>query len=181
MEFRPSEYFLDLIQNAQESTFHMEVRDTYAEPEESEPLRRFINGDPEPPNGYDKDDWIELVETLTGRGVSMSRIRVVSVPHSDYQRWLLSVAGSSVQAGEDIRYLPRRRIHPKDVPADDWWLLDGQRVAFNLVNENGKPAGAAITDDLGIAAYCRSVKERLWSLATPYREYVNESTVNTAQ
>ncbi|WP_433654006.1 DUF6879 family protein [Nocardia sp. CA-128927] len=167
---------MDLILSARVSAFHMEVRDTYAEPEESEPLRRFINGEPEPSDGYDKDDWIDLVEKMTGRGVTMSRVRVVTVPHSDYQRWLLSVAGSSVAAGEDIRYLPRHLVGPEDVPSDDWWLLDGQQVAFNLVDRDGRPAGAAVTTDPEIIGYCERVKDRLWQLATRYREYASGST-----
>ncbi|WP_040775712.1 DUF6879 family protein [Nocardia pneumoniae] len=166
---------MELFDEARTSAFHLEVRDSYAVPEESEPLRRFLNGEPEPLGGYDKSDWLDLIAALAGRGVTMSRIRVVTVPHSDYQRWLLSVTGSSVEAGEDIRYVPRHLAG--EVPWDDWWLFDGKRVAFNLVDEAGKPAGAAVTTDPGIAAYCRSVKERLWTVATPYTEYTSAANV----
>ncbi|MGQ4619900.1 DUF6879 family protein [Nocardia sp. R7R-8] len=99
----------------------------------------------------------------------MSRIRVVTEPLSGYQRWLLSVAGSSVNAGEDIRYVPRHLAG--EVPPDDWWLFDDELVAFNLVDSLGKPAGAAVTDDPGIAAYCWSIKRRLWDIAVPYPEF----------
>ncbi|WP_238846140.1 DUF6879 family protein [Nocardia terpenica] len=98
---------------------------------------------------------------------------------SDYQRWLLSVTGENVGAGEDIRYLPRHLVDPADVPADDWWLFDGQRVAFNLVDRAGRPAGVAVTTDPEIAAYCRAVQQRLWPSATPYREYIDESPVDS--
>ncbi|WP_405163928.1 hypothetical protein OG203_02065 [Nocardia sp. NBC_01499] len=176
MEFRHNDFWMDLILSARESAFHLEVRDAYAEPEESEPLRRFLNGEPEPVNGYDKDDWIDLVEEMIGRGATISRVRVITVPHSDYQRWLLSVAGSSVAAGEDIRYLPRHRVDPQDVPSDDWWLLDCRQVAFNLVDHDGRPAGAALSTDPKIVGHCIDVKDQLWQLATPYREYTNGST-----
>ncbi len=169
MEFRSNDRWVELFEVTRTSAFHLEVRDTYAEPEESEPFRRFLDGVPEPPGGYDKSDWLELVATLAQRGVTMSRVRVVSVPLSDYQRWLFSVTGSSVAAGEDIRYLPRHLAG--EVPPDDWWLFDGERVAFNVVDSTGKPAGAAVTTDPVIAAYCRGVRERLWNLATPFAEY----------
>nr|WP_245547051.1 DUF6879 family protein [Nocardia brevicatena] len=94
---------------------------------------------------------------------------MVTVPHSDYQRWLFSITASNVEAGEDIRYLPRHLAG--EVPSDDWWLFDDTKVGFNLVDIDGKPAGAAITIDPGIAAYCRSVKENLWQSAVPFNEY----------
>lgn len=170
MELRSNDSWFELLESARRSTFHLEVRDTYLEPEESEPLRRFLAGEPEPQNGYDKSDWVELVETLTGRGVTMGRVRIVTEPHSDYQRWLLSVTGSSVAAGEDIRYVARHLAG--ELPLDDWWLFDDERVAFNVVDADGKPAGAAITTDPGLVAYCRGVRQRLWELAVPFGEYV---------
>lgn len=171
MELRSNDSWFGLLESAQQSTFHLEVRDSYAEPEESEPLRRFLNGEPEPEvDGYDKSDWITLVETLTSRGVTMSRVRVVSEPLSGYQRWLLSVAGSSVAAGEDIRYVPRYTAD--GVPVDDWWLFDDIRVGFNLVDSAGKPAGAALTTDEGIVSYCRGVKDCLWRQAVPFADYI---------
>ncbi|WP_373862818.1 DUF6879 family protein [Nocardia amamiensis] len=44
-------------------------------------------------------------------------------------------------------------------------------VAFNLVDANGGPAGVAVTTDPGIVSHCRTVKERLWSLAAPFTEF----------
>ncbi|MFC8530835.1 DUF6879 family protein [Nocardia sp. NPDC057227] len=75
--------------------------------------------------------------------------RVVTVPHTDYHRWLLSVTDSNTAAGEVIRYLPRHLAG--EVPPDDWWLIDNERVVYNLVGADGKPAGLAI----------------------PYREYIS--------
>ncbi|NKY57828.1 DUF6879 family protein [Nocardia flavorosea] len=178
MELRSDDDWFELLEGARRSAFHLEVRDCYAEPEESEPLRRYLNGELEPETDrYDKSDWIELVETLTARGVLMRRVRVITEPLSGYHHWLLTVAGSSVDAGEDIRYAPRHLV--EDVPADDWWLFDDDRVGFNLVDDAGKPAGAAVTADPGIVAYCRATRDRLWRLATPFTDYV--AAVNARQ
>ncbi|MEV6773856.1 DUF6879 family protein [Nocardia sp. NPDC051030] len=161
----------ELFREAQQEAFHLEVRDTYAVPAESEPLRRFLNGEPPVPE-YDKRPWTKLVQETVNRGVRITRVRVVTEPHSDYQRWLLSITASNIEAGEDIRYLPRHLAG--EVPPDDWWLFDDTTVGFNLVDNDGKPAGAAITTDPGIAAYCRSVKEKLWQSAVPFDEYAGE-------
>nr|WP_231390257.1 DUF6879 family protein [Nocardia sp. CNY236] len=124
---------------------------------------------------YSIRPWTVLIRETVGRGVSVNRVRVVSVPHSDYQRWLLSITDSNVEAGEDIRYLARDLAG--EVPSDDWWLFDDAKVGFNLLDNEGRPAGAAITTDCGIVEYCRSIKERLWSLAIPYREYISGDPV----
>nr|WP_280243380.1 DUF6879 family protein [Nocardia abscessus] len=140
-------------------------------PTESDRFRRFLAGEPALPDEH-KNRWNDLVEETTGRGVTVSRVRVVTVPHTDYHRWLLSVTDTNTAAGEDIRYVPRHLAG--EVPPDDWWLIDNERVVYNLINENGKPAGLAVTTDPGIVGYCRSVKQRLWELATPYAEYADQ-------
>ncbi|WP_280398160.1 DUF6879 family protein [Nocardia carnea] len=160
-----------LFRQAERAAFHLEVRDTYAVPSESEPLRRFLNGEPPAPGQFAARPWTDLVRETTARGVAVRRVRVVTVPHSDYQRWLLSVTGSNVDAGEDIRYVPRHTAGV--VPLDDFWLFDAHTVAFNLVDHDGKPAGAAVTSDPGIAEYCRGIEDRLWSSAIPYAEYID--------
>ncbi|MEV0108110.1 DUF6879 family protein [Nocardia sp. NPDC050799] len=157
----------DLFRECRSEAFHLEVRDDYAVPVESEPFRRFLNNEPDDYEWF--RDWEALVEELTGRGVRVSRIRVVTVPHTDYQRWSLVVAFRNVEAGEDIRYLPRHLAG--EVPTDDWWLIDNERVAFNLVNRQLKSAGVALTTDPRIVEYCQGVRQRLWKLATPHAEY----------
>nr|WP_247609239.1 DUF6879 family protein [Nocardia veterana] len=97
---------------------------------------------------------------------------MVTEPHSDYQRWLLSVTEANIDAGEDIRYIPRHIAG--EVPPDDWWLMDEQRVAYNLVDPDGAPAGIAVTTDPGIVEYCVRTRERLWKLAIPYTEYAEQ-------
>ncbi|MGV9584585.1 DUF6879 family protein [Nocardia farcinica] len=147
---------------------HLEVRDSYAVPSESERFRRFLAGESALPDEH-KLRWNDLIRETTGRGVAVRRVRVVTEPRSDYHRWLLSVTDTNTAAGEDIRYVPRHRAG--DVPPDDWWLLDDRRVVYNLTSESGRPTGLAMTTDPRIAGYCREVRDRLWKIAIPYREY----------
>ncbi|BCK56184.1 hypothetical protein NWFMUON74_39560 [Nocardia wallacei] len=159
----------DWFRGLRHSAFHLEVRDSYVEASESSRLQAFLAGDPapdEPPV-----PWHGLMRETTARGVSVSRVRIVTVPHSDYHRWLLSITGLNIESGEEIRYLPRDEAGP--VPPDDWWLFDDEKVAYNLVDAAGKPAGVAVTTDPQLAEYCRSVRDRLWQIATPYAEYIS--------
>ncbi|SUA75174.1 Uncharacterised protein [Nocardia otitidiscaviarum] len=157
-----------LFAECQRSAFHLEQRDTYAVPEEEERIRRYLSGEEAVP--APSREWPDLIADARSRGVTVSRVRVVTVPHTDYHRWLLSVTDVRVNDGEDIRYLPRHLAG--EVPSDDWWLMDAERVAYNLVNGEGRPAGLAVTTDPRIAAYCEEVRQRLWKLAIPYADYV---------
>ncbi|GAB0105210.1 hypothetical protein JMUB6875_41880 [Nocardia sp. JMUB6875] len=167
----------DLFRQCRSEAFHLEVRDDYAVPLESEPFRRFLTNEPDDYAWF--EDWDALVRETTGRGVAMSRVRVVTVPHTDYQRWSLVVAARNVAAGEDIRYLPRHLAG--EVPPDDWWLMDNEMVAFNLVDSRMKSAGIAITTDPGVVEYCHAVRQRLWKLATPYSAYVAAADSQTVK
>ncbi|MGW4770256.1 DUF6879 family protein [Nocardia sp. NPDC004278] len=167
MELRPT---TELLRECQTEAFHLEVQDTYGVPDEDEAFRAFIANEP-----YDYrewfQDWYRFVQELTGRGVSMSRVRVVTVPHTDYQRWSLVIAGLNVEAGEEIRYLPRHLAG--GVPTDDYWLLDNKAVAFNLSDKDGRGTGSsAVTTDPVIVGQCLRIKERLWGMSTLYTEYV---------
>ncbi|GAB2452629.1 DUF6879 family protein [Nocardia tengchongensis] len=167
MEFRPTR---DLLREWQHEAFRLEVRDSYGVPGESEPLQRFLNDEPFDLREWFRD-WSELIGELGERGVTVSRVRVVTVPHTDYHRWLLTLAELNTEAGEIIRYLPRHTAG--EVPPDDFWLLDDERVGFTLADQDGRAVGGvAVTTDPRIVAYSREVRKRLWPLATPYAEYV---------
>ncbi|WP_040783426.1 DUF6879 family protein [Nocardia pneumoniae] len=164
----------DLLRSCQHEAFHLEVRDSYGVAVESEPLRRFLNGEP----ARDLEwfgPWRSLIEETTGRGVAVRRVRVLTEPHTDYHRWMLTTTPENIHAGEDIRYLPR---HLADtVPDEDYWLLDDERVAFHVRDSDGRGLGVAVTSDAWIVDHCVSVKRRLWELATPFEDYAGPSTL----
>ncbi|MBF6060628.1 hypothetical protein IU500_07535 [Nocardia terpenica] len=149
---------------------HLELQDSYTTPEEDEPFRKFLAGEPDDFAWF--SDWENLVRELTGNGRGMRRVRVVTVPHTDYTRWALTVAVRNVEAGEDVRYLPRHKIDPGLLSGDDWWIFDDDLVAFSVFTPAGAGAGLATTTDPAIVAHIRTVRDRVWSLAIPYAEYV---------
>ncbi|MGV9970542.1 DUF6879 family protein [Nocardia beijingensis] len=165
----PDEGFPDLLRACKREAFHLEVLDTYAEPNEHEPLRRFLADEPDDYAWF--QPWTELIQETTSRGVAVTRVRIVTEPHTDYTRFALAVAALNARAGEDIRYLPRH--HAGEVPPDDYWLLDDETVVFSAFGESGGWSGAATTDP-HIAAYCRGLRARFWPLATPFPEYVTQ-------
>ncbi|CCF61780.1 DUF6879 family protein [Nocardia cyriacigeorgica] len=172
MRLLQGEAFLDLFRQAERSAFHLETKDAYDVAEEDPQLERFLDG-------HDDDDyewfrpWLDLMRDATSKGIAVSRVRVVTVPLTDYHRWLLSITPENQHAGEDIRYLARHRAG--DVPSDDWWLFDDSVVAYNLVDGSGRAIGVGVTDDPHTVDRCRSVRQRLWEIATPYAEFAHST------
>src|SRR5690242_448404 len=99
MELLQGRTFDDLFRDCARSAFHLEVHDTYQTPEESGPFRLFLAGQPDDFTWH--QPWLTLVREATGAGKSITRVRVVTVPHADYTRWGLSVAPRNIRAGED--------------------------------------------------------------------------------
>lgn len=104
MQLLPGDEWIDLFQRCTGEAFHLEVRDAYAVPAESEHFRRFLDGEPDDYVTF-QQPWLTLMRDVIAKGVAVRRVRVVSVPHSDYHRWVLVATAPSVEAGEDIRYV----------------------------------------------------------------------------
>ncbi len=162
--------FDDVFRTFERTAFHLEVEDVYHTPDESEPFQKFLHDE--------ADDfawhrpWLDLVRETTGSGRRIERVRIVSVPHGDYTRWGLSVAPLNIAAGEDIRWLPRHHLDGADITADDFWLLDDQRVVFTVFAPDGTFSGGAETVDPLIVDRCVRVREKLWKLAVPHSDYM---------
>jgi hypothetical protein len=162
--------FEDLFRTFEHSAFHLEVEDAYHTPHESEPFQKFLAGE--------RDDfewhrpWLDLVQKATATGRQVERIRIVTVPHVDYTRWGLTVAPLNIEAGEDIRWLPRHIVKGAEVTADDFWLIDRQRVVFTVFTPDGTFSGGAETVDPAIVERCNRVRDALWPVAIPHAQYV---------
>ncbi|MEV6094911.1 DUF6879 family protein [Nocardia sp. NPDC051981] len=164
------EAFNNLFREAKREAFHLEIRDDYY-PADYPPLVRFLAGEPEDYEWF--QPWLNQVRESTDRGVAVNRARVVTVPHNDYTRYAKHVARLNVEAGEDVRYLPRHLIDSDELTTDDWWIFDDSVVAFTVFEpgDNGRWIGGAVTTDPRIVEYIRFVKERVWSLAVPLSQY----------
>ncbi|MBF6286906.1 DUF6879 family protein [Nocardia cyriacigeorgica] len=167
--------FEPLFRAARTRAFHLEVRDSYAVADEAEALRRWAAGEPyEPEEQPDSwKAWDDLMVETAGRGVALERLRVVTVPHSDYTRWLLSRTDIRVATGEAVRWLPRHLTDPADVPLDDFWLFDDDTVAFTTFAEDGAFMGLSITHDPAIVGRCVAAHAALWPHGIDHARYAD--------
>jgi len=69
-----------------------------------------------------------MVRGAAREGRRFMRVRVVSLPLSDYNRWSYVIAQHNITAGEDIRYLARERAAGIGLPNHDYWLFDSRKL-----------------------------------------------------
>lgn len=171
MKLLQDEVFFAQFHTVLGRAFHLEVHDSYSTPDEAGPFAAFLADEPDDLAWH--RPWLDLVTTLTASGRSIDRVRVVSVPHLDYTRWGMSVAPHNIAAGEDIRWLPRHDPAAAELPADDFWMLDDDRVMFTVFEPGGRFAGGALSRDEHLLAYCRSTRDRLWRASVPHEHYAD--------
>ena len=153
--------FDDLLRSFKRTAFRLEARDAYALDYEREEFGRFLAGTPTPPPelGWWRP-WLDQIAQLAREGKTVSRVRVLAEPPSDYQRWMLWAGPWHSAAGEDIRYVSRSRYERQvDLPTEhDWWLLDEERVILMWFTDNGEIEQKVLMDDPG--AVSRYIKWR---------------------
>jgi hypothetical protein len=155
---------------AQRTAVHVEVQDSYDVPDEYEPLARWRETGEILLTDGDRR-WAALMRETIARGVRVARVRVVTVPHTEYVRWLLAASDDNADAGEQIRWLPRHLAVDAAPPSDDYWLFDDTTVAFNTVDEASAAVGLAVTTDPAQAALCARAWTRLWDLGVDHHDY----------
>lgn len=88
-----------------------------------------------------------MIRQATVEGRRFARVRIVSVPLSDYSKFGLWAAQFTNAAGEDIRYLRRNAAARLDLPSHDYWLFDSRLLVRMHFGELDKFQGAEIIDD----------------------------------
>ncbi len=99
----------------------LEVLDRYRSDLEDEVVRRYVAGEPD--DLAWSQAWFAKIRKATAEGKRYRRVRVVTVPLSDYQECgVVRITPHNIEAGEDIRYLDRAEAG--DLPKQDYWLFD---------------------------------------------------------
>ncbi len=159
-----------LCRGIKKSFVHFETRDSYGTETEQPHWAKWRRGEP--------DDfawlewWLEMLRGHRAAGRTCRRLRVVSEPVSEYQRWVLSHAERFVEAGEDISYVPRPRLATVCLPGSgDFYVFDDELVLFLHYAGSGLNTAFEITEDPQMVRTCREAFETVWELAVPFRDY----------
>jgi uncharacterized protein DUF6879 len=160
--------FGELIAATRTSAVHLEMRDAYTPND-----RRFLDwlaGKLLP--GQADPEWSALVRAHTARGVRFRRARVVSEPLADFIKFEYEVtAAVNITAGEQVRWLPRRRAVDLCLPVNDYWVFDGRLVRFHYFSGIGEVVEDELSDDPSIARLCARAFDAVWERAIPHDLY----------
>lgn len=166
---------LEALSAANRSAVHLETRDVYAIESERESLAAWNAGFRRDPAGPASSwgPWYDLIEKTVGRGVEVRRARIVSEPVTDYIRYEHEGTFRNIAAGEQVRWLPRRRATDIALPGNDFWLFDDETVIVNYFDgDGGKPEhGYDVFTDAQLAKLCGGAFEAVWERAVPHDQY----------
>lgn len=152
---------------------HLETRDIYATQIEKDRFGRWLAGETLDPaaEGEWWRPWRNMLSQHMKADKIMRRLRIISEPVTDYIRFEWTDTEHLVKAGEDVRWLPRRRASALLLPGNDFWLFDNRTVAFTHFSGTGEVTGHELTTDSAIARQCKDSFEAAWAISIPHSEY----------
>ena len=160
--------FGELIAATTSSAVHLEMRDSYTP---SDPqFQDWQAGRPRPVPA--SRAWYDLVREHTARGVRFRRARVVSEPVSDYIRFEYeATAGLNVAAGEEVRWLPRRRASDLCLPATTSGCSTTGGSGSITSPATGGSSRTSCATILRSSRMCAAAFEAVWERAVPHADY----------
>ncbi|WP_413799739.1 DUF6879 family protein [Streptomyces iranensis] len=165
--------FAELMAGCTRSAVHLEMRDVYSvdsERQQFEAWRQGFRHDPEDRESWWRP-WLDLIQDTVARGVVVRRARIVSEPVSEYIRFEHSGTFTNIAAGEQVRWLPRRRASDIALPGNDFWLFDSCIIRWNHFTGDGGSAGQDPSDDPAAAKLCATAFDEVWARAVPHEQY----------
>lgn len=158
-----------LLSKFEREAIHLETRDAYGTVTELPHMAKWEAGEPD---GLEwLQGWCSTLHKHAKAGKSVRRARIVSEPLSVYQRWSYSIAYTMVDAGEDIRWVPRRLVSSVALPGNDFYLFDNRLAIFLIYGGNGLGTDKITSTDPADIRLCRSAFEAVWRLAIPHSDY----------
>ena len=119
-----------------------------------------------------RDWWYNLVRTNVARGVKFRRARIASEPLADFIRFEYEMTSElNIPAGEQVRWLPRRRASDLCLPGNDFWVFDERLVRFSRFAGDGEFIDDELSDDPAIVRLCVSSFEAVWKRAIDHEQY----------
>lgn len=150
--------------------FRFEIRDRYDSDVGRAAFRKFLAGEVDDYRWH--RPWLDRIRRDAADGKVWRRVRIVSVPLSDWTRHGMRVARLSTEAGEDIRYLSRADAVELRLDPLDAWLLDEARLLhlhFDELSDRFLGAELVTADD--VVARHRALRDLAWIHAVPIAEF----------
>jgi Family of unknown function (DUF6879) len=135
-------------------------------------LRKFLAGEPDDVPWM--QDWLSMVRVATAQGRCLGRVRVVSVPLSEYNRFSYALARHNIAAGEDIRYMSRDTAQTVGLPSHDYWLFDSRTLALMHFDDDDRFTGAQVIEAAAAIVQHNYWRDAAWHHATRRDDFAIE-------
>ena len=154
------------------SAFRLETLPAYAVDSEEDVYARFLNGDPEPPEGL-WAEWLKSMQEGTDAGKTWTQIHAIEGLNQylkyeiDWAYVLTSAHGNNVGLIESAD--PSSAF--EGLPYEDFWLFDDELVLKMHYDDEGHFLGATkITEPARVAEY-RKARDVALRAAVPLDQY----------
>ncbi|MBG0831576.1 hypothetical protein HS041_27975 [Planomonospora sp. ID67723] len=115
--------------------------------------------------------WLQNITDATARGVQVRRARIVSEPISAYIRYEYDITVPNLRAGEQVRWLPRRRTTGLALPGNDFWLFDEEVLLVHHFSGEGDKVSAETVMDPQVVKFHVAAFEAVWERAISHDHY----------
>lgn len=119
-------------------------------------------------------DWLKMIRGATAEGKRFERVRVVSMPLTDYSRFGVWCAQFTNGAGEDIRYLERDQANAAGLPDHDYWLFDSRKLVRMHFDDNDVFVGGEIVGDSALILQHNYWRDAAWHHAVKRDDFATE-------
>jgi len=123
-----------------------------------EALGQFVAGEPVDLAWF--QGWLTLIREAVAEGRRFTRVRVVSMPLTDYSRFGVFCSEQTNAAGEDIRYL--RRDDATGLPHYDYWLFDSRALVRMHFDEDENFLGGERIEDPAVIVRHNYWRDAAW-------------------
>jgi hypothetical protein len=123
-------------------------------------LEQFVAGEPVDMAWF--DNWLGMIRDATAAGRRFARVRVVSVPLTDYSRFGVYCSGYTNAAGEDIRYLTRDQAKTAGLPDYDYWLFDSRQLVRLHFDARENFLGGEVVEDAAAVVQAGYWRDAAW-------------------
>jgi hypothetical protein len=115
-----------------------------------------------------------MVRDATAGGKRFARVRVVSVPLTDYSRFGVWCAQFTNGAGEDIRYLERDQAGAAGVPGHDYWLFDSRMLVRMDFDDHDAFLGVELVEDPTAVVQHNYWRDAAWHYAVKRDDFAEQ-------
>lgn len=115
-----------------------------------------------------------MLREATAEGRQFARVRVVTLPLTDYSRFGVWCSQFTSGAGEDIRYLARDRAEAAGLPSHDYWLFDSRLLVRMHFDNHGTFLGGEIIENAAEIVQHNYWRDAAWHHAVRRDSFATE-------